>query len=83
MKKHANTAELASGLIGYAVLTINALEIDATVRRSIGGRLFIAFPARHVDGRRLSLVRPVDQTAREAIERDALRLLGFEAGKRA
>jgi len=83
MKKHASTSELATGLIGYATLRIGSLEVDATIRRAIGGRLFVSFPARHVAGKRLSLVRPVDQAAREAIERDALRLLGFEAGKRA
>lgn len=81
--KHASASELATGLIGYAVLTIGNLEIYATVRRSIGGAIYIAFPARHVDGKRLSLVRPINQAARDAIERDALRLLGFETGRRA
>jgi len=83
MVKHASKAELETGLIGYATLTIGGLEVDATVRRTVGGRLFVAFPARFVDGKRLSLVRPVDQAARDVIEADALRLLGFAARRRA
>jgi len=80
--KHANSAELSTGLVAYATLTIGGLEVDATIRRTVGGRFFVAFPARRVDGRRVSLVRPVDQAARDVIEADALALLGLGPTRR-
>lgn len=48
-----------------------------TLRRTASGRLALSFPSRTAgDGRRHPLVRPVDDAARQAIERERLGQLG-------
>jgi DNA-binding cell septation regulator SpoVG len=59
-----------SGLLGYLSIFFGNLVIDGiTVRRTAEGRLALSFPERRDQhGRRHSVVRPVDDAARRAIE---------------
>ncbi len=58
------------GLLGYLSVFYGQLVIDGiTVRRTADGRLALSFPERRDGkGRRHSVVRPVDDAARRAIE---------------
>lgn len=60
-----------AGLIGYVSLFYGALILDGiTVRRTAEGRLTLAFPERRDGlGRRHLIARPVNEAARQAIER--------------
>lgn len=74
----ATDAEERSGLIGYLRVASGSLVIDGvTLRRTAAGRFALSFPERtDRSGRRHAIVRPVDQAAREAIERELLGQLG-------
>jgi DNA-binding cell septation regulator SpoVG len=63
-------ADERSGLLGYLSIFYGAMVIDGvTVRRTAEGRLALSFPERRDGrGRRHSIVRPVDDAARKAIE---------------
>lgn len=71
-------ADLASGLVGYLSLFVGNLVVDGvTLRRTRSGRLALSFPIRtRSSGERHSLVRPVDDEARRAIERMIFAELG-------
>ena len=60
----------STGLLGFATLTLNE-ELDLgyiAVRRTIDRRLVLAFPERREPGGySRSIVRPLDQAARDAI----------------
>lgn len=58
------------GLLGYLTIFYGAVLIDGvTVRRTAEGRLALSFPERRDSkGRRHSVVRPIDDDARRAIE---------------
>jgi DNA-binding cell septation regulator SpoVG len=63
------------GLLAFVELDIGGLlRIDATIRRrERGGSLYVSFPApKGRDGRPRELVRPLDQSAREHLEREIL-----------
>lgn len=78
----ATDAEERSGLIGYLRVASGSLVIDGvTLRRTAAGRFALSFPERtDRSGRRHAIVRPVDQAAREAIERELLDQLGQSPG---
>jgi DNA-binding cell septation regulator SpoVG len=59
-----------SGLLGFLSVHYGALVLDGiTVRRTADGRLALSFPERRdKQGRRHSVVRPVDDAARREIE---------------
>ena len=63
-------AEARDGLIGYLSVFYGALVVNGiTVRRTAAGKLALSFPEhRDGKGRRHSVVRPVDDNARAAIE---------------
>jgi DNA-binding cell septation regulator SpoVG len=59
-----------SGLLGYLSLFYGSVVIDGvTLRRTAEGRLALSFPERRDGkGRSHSVVRPIDDVARRAIE---------------
>jgi DNA-binding cell septation regulator SpoVG len=61
----------SDGLVAFVAVTLNgSLRIDGiTVRRSLTGRLYVAFP-RHRDsrGEEQYVVRPLDQETTEHLE---------------
>ncbi len=59
-----------AGLLGYLSIFYGSVIIGGiTVRRTEGGRLALSFPERRDSkGRRHSVVRPIDDEARLAIE---------------
>jgi hypothetical protein len=71
-------AEVRTGLLGYLSVQLGPLLLDGiTLRQTAEGRLTLSFPARtDRAGRRHSYVRPVDDAARQAIEREILGQLG-------
>jgi len=81
--KPASTLDISRGLLAYASFDYGELRLEAIVRRSAGGRIYLAFPANIVGGRRLPHVEPLDQAARARIEREVLEQLGFAARRRA
>ena len=67
----ANRIEMKTGLLGWIAFTIDgALRVDGvTLRRTTEGRLALSFPAKtSSDGRKRSILWPVSNTARQAIE---------------
>jgi DNA-binding cell septation regulator SpoVG len=63
-----------AGLLGYLSAYYGSLVIDGiTVRRTTEGRITLSYPERRDGkGRRHSIVRPVDDSARREIERVVL-----------
>jgi hypothetical protein len=74
----ANEAEVRTGLLGYLSVQYGDLVLDGLVlRRTADNRYAISFPARtDRAGKRHSYIRPIDNAAREAIERELLWQLG-------
>jgi hypothetical protein len=74
----ASEAEVRTGLLGYLSVSYGSLVLDGLVlRRTADNRYAISFPARtDRAGKRHSYIRPIDNTAREAIERELLWQLG-------
>ena len=66
--------DLRAGLLGYVSVFVGNLVIDSiTVRRTADGWIVLSFPARTDRfGRRHAIVRPEDDAARQAIEREIL-----------
>ena len=73
-----NDADLRAGLLGFISVEFGSLILDGiTLRKTADGRFTLSFPARtDRAGRRHSYMRPVDDDARRAIEREILRQLG-------
>jgi DNA-binding cell septation regulator SpoVG len=68
----ATPALRSSGLLGWATLTLNdGLEAGyIAVRRTLDGRIVLAFPERtDLTGITRPIVRPIDQSVRDAITR--------------
>lgn len=74
----ASEAEIRTGLCGYLSAVYGALVLDGIVlRKTADGRYALSFPARtDRSGKRHSYIRPVDNEARETIERELLWQLG-------
>ncbi len=70
--------DIERGLLGYLVVTLNGgLRLDGlTLRRTRAGKLVVSFP------RRRGGVRPLDDTARRAIEAAVLGALEQKGGTR-
>lgn len=62
------------GLLGFISVSFGPWVFDGiTLRRTADGRLALSFPSRSDrSGRKHALIRPVDNEAREAIERELL-----------
>lgn len=71
-------ADLRTGLIGYLSVFYGVLVLDGiTLRRTADGRFVLSFPSRaDRRGKKHSIVRPVDDDARQAVERELLGQLG-------
>ena len=78
----ATDVEERSGLLGYLRVASGSLVVEGvTLRRTATGRFALSFPERTDSrGRRHAIVRPVDQAARESIERELLGQLGQSPG---
>lgn len=65
------------GLLGYLRVAYGSLLLDGiTLRRTQHGRPALSFPARSDrSGKKHAMVRPVDELARTAIEREILQQL--------
>jgi DNA-binding cell septation regulator SpoVG len=66
-----------SGLLGFISVFVGNLVVDGiALRRTESGRLALSFPSRTAkNGDRHAIVRPVDDDARKAIEKELLRQL--------
>ena len=71
-------AEVRSGLLGFISVECGRWIFDGIcLRRTTDGRFALSFPARtDRAGKRHSYLRPVDDQARKAIEREILGQLG-------
>jgi len=67
----ASDADCRSGLLGFVSIFYGDLILDGiTVRRTEAGRLTLSFPERRdSQGRRHTLIRPIDDEARIRIEK--------------
>lgn len=70
----ASESDVRTGLLGYLTVAYHDLILDSVVlRRTADGRFALSFPARtDRGGRRHPFVRPADDEARKAIEREIL-----------
>lgn len=70
---------LKDGLQGHCEFEVSLLRLEGVmVRRTRAGRLVLSFPTkRDVQGRQHNVVRPVDQAARDRIEREVFAALGL------
>lgn len=78
----AERAEQKTGLLGWIAFTIDDhVRVDGvTLRRTAEGRITLAFPARVAkDGRKRSIVWPISETARQAIESQVFEALHVDA----
>ncbi len=80
-----NDDDVRSGLLGFITLGIGGMWLvdGVTLRRTEHGKLSLSFPCRKdSSGRRHPLIRPLDATARRAIENAVFAALGVneEAG---
>jgi len=66
----AGDADRARGLLGFASFTLGSFRLDSVaLRRTRDGRFALSFPVRHDrSGRQHSIIRPVDDATRRAIE---------------
>jgi hypothetical protein len=78
-------SDIESGLLGYISIEFGPLILDGIcLRRTADGRFTLSFPARtDRAGKRHSYIRPVDDAARKAIEREILGQLGQHENARA
>lgn len=74
----ASDAEIRTGLLGYISVHYGSFIIDGLVlRRTASGRTTLSFPARtDRSGRRHSYIRPEDDAARRAVEREIFSQIG-------
>ena len=69
-----------AGLVGFASCLLNGgLRVDGVaVRRTLGGRIIITFPARlDSRGRKHAILAPINESIRRDLERQILEALGF------
>ena len=72
---------VSSGLLGFVTAIVNgSLRVDGiALRRTLGGRHALSFPARRDHaGRHHTLFCPVNDDARRDIERQVFQALGLE-----
>lgn len=81
----ASDNDIRSGLLGFISAEYGDLVLDSiTLRRTATGRFALSFPAKTgQDGRKHAYVRPRDDQARVAIEREILGQLGQHEDVRA
>jgi hypothetical protein len=73
-------ADRARGLLFFVSFRVGLLIVDGVaLRRTRGGRLTLSYPARHdARGVQHAIVRPIDDTARVAIEAQVFAALHLE-----
>ena len=78
----AGEADRRTGLLGWITCTVGHLVLDGiTVRRTREGRLTLSFPARRSrGGEQHAYIRPLDDRARLAIEREVFRAIDLDGG---
>ena len=79
----ANRMEMKTGLLGWIAFTINeTLRVDGTtLRKTAGGRLTLSFPKKtNRDGRKHSIIWPINDTARQDMESQVFDALNLGAG---
>ena len=78
----AGPRDRATGLLGWVTCTVGLLVLDGiAVRRTRGGRLTLSFPARRGrGGESHAYIRPLDDCARLAIEREVFAAIGLDGG---
>jgi len=76
----AAASDVADGLLAYVTFEVGGLRIDGvTLRRTRAGRFALSFPERRdSQGRRHSIVRPLDGEARREIEAQVLAAIKSE-----
>jgi DNA-binding cell septation regulator SpoVG len=77
----ASPAEVETGLLGWMSFDVNdLLRLDGVaLRKTADDRIVLSFPCRRDRrGKRHALVRPIDDRAREEIERAVLSTLGLD-----
>jgi hypothetical protein len=74
----ASDDDIRTGLLGFLSLTYGSFVFDSIcLRRSATGKLILSFPQKtDRAGRKHAFVRPADDAARQAVEREVLRQLG-------
>jgi DNA-binding cell septation regulator SpoVG len=74
----ASAEDVVSGLLGFVSVEFGHLVIDGiVVRRTADGRFVLSFPMRKDRaGRKHAIVRPIDDDARQAMERQIIKALG-------
>ncbi len=80
----ASDADADRGLLAYLKIDFGPLVLDGvTLRRHADGRLGLSWPERtDRAGRRHPLVRPVNDEARELLEREVFKELGRQERER-
>ena len=76
----ASERDEARGLLGYLAIVLNeSIRADGlTLRRTEGGELYVAFPARtDRAGMRHALLRPLDEEHRRALQAQVFAQLGI------
>ncbi len=74
----STAADQQRGLLGWVTCIVNdALLIDGiAIRRTRDGQLALSFPSRTArDGRKHSIVRPLDDAARQRFEQEIFKAL--------
>lgn len=83
--KLASAAHNEAGLIAWIAITLNdALRVDGlTLRRTLGGRTTLSFPARtDASGLQHPVFRPLDEEIRRDIQDQVFRRLGIRQEER-
>jgi len=77
----SSDADIARGFLGRVRMVVNGLVVEGvTLRRTLDGRLSLAYPARRdAGGHRHFVVRPVDDQVRLVIEAQVFAALGIKA----
>ncbi len=80
----AGAEDQRRGLLGWIRCTLGRVVLDGiTVRRTQAGRLTLSFPARRGrGGESHAYVRPLDDRARLAIEREIFAAIDLDGGAR-
>ncbi len=78
----AREADRQRGLLGFVSCVVGDLVLDGiAVRTTLKGRVTLSFPERRGrGGERFPYIRPLDDTARIAIEREILGAIDLDGG---
>ena len=76
----ASEADLRTGLLGFLSIEYGDLVLDGiALRRTADGRLALSYPARRDRaGNQHHVIRPLDDDARQHLEREIFKALGCD-----